>query len=127
MNKSFVIILVTLLSCAGGRIEDRVINKLKNDDKSIIIYKTLCEKLSEEKDASYDLYLSLYNKGTPLVRLFEYNTIVKSYVNNNCTDFELKESYEDLISKEENYINDERRMDYFQEFLKDYYIIPSTN
>lgn len=127
MNKSFVIILIILLSCAGGRIEDRVINKLKNDDKSIIIYKTLCEKLSEEKDASYDLYLSLYNKGTPLVRLFEYNTIVKSYVNNNCTDFELKESYEDLISKEENYINDERRMDYFQEFLKHYYIIPSTN
>lgn len=118
---------LVILSCSGDAVEDKVISKLKHDKNSTEVYKSLCEKFSKDSDSSYNLYLSLYNKGVPLVRLFEYDTIIKSFENKNCNNDELSNCYKNLIMVEKNYINDERRATYFQVFLEDYYIIPTTH
>jgi len=124
----FLFITLIILSCSSIKIEDRAIHKLSNDQNSIEVYKTLCElKENQNGNTSYDMYLGLYNKGIPLVRLFEYETIINSYKSQSCETVELKIDYLNLVSNKFNYINDERRIEYIKEFMKNYYIIPPTN
>jgi hypothetical protein len=128
MNKSITYFLIALFfSCASNKIEDKVISKLKLDNESIEVYINLCKTFNDSRNDCYDLYLDLYNKGIPFVRLFEYETILKSFTNNNCKKSELDKDYISLISNKLNYINDERRYNYFQEYINNYLILPPAN
>lgn len=125
---SFLISCLTLSSCAVGRIDEKVIVKFSNDDKSFAIYQDLCQiNGNEDSNASLDLYIKLYNQGVPLVRLFEYETIIESFNGQTCENPRLNTNYLKLVSKKMNYISDERKEEYFKEFIKNYTIIPATN
>ncbi|MBV7440376.1 hypothetical protein KRX57_03015 [Weeksellaceae bacterium TAE3-ERU29] len=126
MNKCkyFVILFYLIISFVKGQQVDAVQVKLKEDHLSLETFKYLSATYQKKQEKTYQLYIALYNIGIPLVRLFEYETL-QSYFNKNSQN-NLKEVYILLISDDKNYINDDRREEYFQKYLKDYFIMPPT-
>ena len=118
--------LIFFLLFCSCNIHEKVIDKLLSDEKSFLVYLNICIESKKDNEVAYDLYLKLYNQGVPLARLFEYETIIKSY-ETNCDFKTIKKNYKSFVSKKKNYINDERKDDFFQRFIDNYFIIPDSD
>jgi hypothetical protein len=128
MQKTFFFtFLLFICLSSNSQITDEVINKLIDDKKSFKVYIQIYQEAKKKKDMSFDLYIKLYNKGIPLVRLYEYKTIIKSFKINNNDKAKLKCSYDNLVRNKNKLINDDRSKTYFNKYIKNYYIIPPTN
>lgn len=115
-----------LLFCSCN-IHEKVIDKLISDEKSFLVYLNICVESKKDNEKAYDLYLKLYNQGIPVARLFEYETIIKSYSTSKCDLKIIKKDYKSFVSNKKNYINDKRKDDFFQMFIDNYFIIPDSD
>lgn len=122
MKKIVIMLLIaSLSSCLNS--QSLVINKLKSDSLSLGVYIDLCENYKHNKKEVFNKYLKLYNKGIPLVRLFSHDVLSNYFSKKNCSKF----SYFEMVSDDFNLINDERKYEYFEKYIKDYYIVPPTD
>ncbi len=146
-----ILIIFTLsLSCfgQGKTVNDslfiEVSSKLKSDKKSFktfqAIYKAYMIDL-EMKYISLDclktLYIMLYNKGVPIARLVNEESIIEAFELLNNKDIchksiQFRNVYKKLIADYSNYNTDVffgstgDQEEYFLKFLNEYFIIPDT-
>ncbi|MBX7204462.1 MAG: hypothetical protein K1X81_03460 [Bacteroidia bacterium] len=130
------------LVCLNDTLLPRVAIKLERDTKSFNVFKDLFKvyhKSSTNGDTIheeyFDLYLSLYNKGTPLVRLIKKNTLdsvfaqVEQQYNTN-SHRSLYESFCSVVQNPSFYNTDAdigavgAQIECFRIFLTNYFILP---
>lgn len=118
---------------------------LLNDSKSYSVFRELHDAYLHDRSfntpdslsSCLDLKIYFYNKGTPLVRLLSYNSLINTFsiMSNQNRAFQrmnLRRHYVNLVSDIENYRTDDDigeengQQQYFTTFLTSYYIIPST-
>ena len=121
-----------------------VANKLKNDEKSFQVFQALYMAHTIDKEIKYlkldcfqTLFITLYNKGVPLVRLIKEVVFIKTFdkISKKSKHFKrnkLLRSYQKLISNYVNYNSDDNDpeqpggKEYFMKFLNEYFILPAT-
>lgn len=113
MKKIIILILLLSISCSSQSNLNKVINKFKTDNSSLLLYKNICEKYKYNKEESYDVYIKEYNLREPFPRLFDYRTIEHFIKIESCS----KKSYLKFISNKNNYIQDDRTDQYMRDYL----------